>query len=467
MIPASPGGRMRRSWCLRLIVVGCLLPCGAGATELDLERTVELALARNPGLKAVEERRSEVQGGITEARADAWPQAAMTSAWSRSRNPSLLNSPDFDEFIENFPGGTFEPREQELSSVAVEVTQPIWTFGKVGAALDLARTVADAAEVQIDAAQLDVALEAAEAYYRVLAAREAVRTVEEQEEARRESLGVVQARYDIGEATRLELLQARSTLAELLPELASAEGRLDQAEAALRTVLSLPVGEVLELTPPPRPASFAEAPALPSLLDVALERRPELRDLELQELVLEDRQRVTRADGRPQIEFTGLYGREARDVRDLGERLFDDWAVAVGMRWEFFDGGRRRGELLQLESRQRQVEWQRRDLAQRIRLELEQVRTEYETARARLQATRIAATAAREAHRVAQESYREGVALQADLLGAQQRETEAEIVLVEAAYDTRIQAARLARALGYLPTEDWRPPATAVAEAGR
>lgn len=450
-----------------LLVVGSLLASGAGAVELDLERAVELALAQNPGLKAVEERRVEVQGGIIEARADAFPQAAVTSAWSRSRNPSLLNSPDFDELIENFPGGTFEPREQELSSVALEVTQPLWTFGKVGAAIDLARTVADAAEAQIDAAQLDVALEAAETYYRVLAAREALVTVEEQETARRESLGVVQARFDLGEATRLELLQAQALLSQLLPDLATAEGRLLQAEATLRAVLDLPADDSLEIVEPAPKPSFAEAPRLPVLAGIALERRPELRDLELQELIFEDRQRVTRADGRPQIEFTGLYGRESRDVRNLGDRLFDNWALAVGMRWEFFDGGRRRGELEQLESQKRQVEWRRHDLARQIRLELEQVRTGYETARARLEAARVSATAAREARRVAEESYREGVALQADLLDAQQRETQAEIVLVEASYDTRIQAARLARALGYLPTEDWRPPAAAMAEVGR
>lgn len=459
---------MRREcrWVLMLLLGG-FMATGAAGAELDLQRAVELALARNPGLKAVEERRSEVQGGITEARADALPQVDLTSAWSRSRNPSLLNSPDFDEFLENFPGGTFEPREQELSSIAVEVTQPIWTFGKVGAALDLARTVADAAEMQIDAAQLDVALEAAEAYYGVLAARQALRTVEEQQASRRESLGVVEARYEIGEATRLELLQSKSQLSELLPELASAEGRLRRAEAALRTVLSLPPEDELDIVEPARQASFAPVPELPVLVDVALARRPELEDLELQEMILGDQQRVVQADGRPQVEFTGLYGREAREVQDLGERLFDNWAVAVGMRWEFFDGGRRRGELQQLQSQQRQVEWQRRDLARRIRLDLEQIRTEYETARARLRAAEIAADAAREARRVAQETYREGVALQADLLDAQQRETQAEIVLVDASYDTRIQAARLARALGYLPTEDWRSPVTAVAEVGR
>lgn len=447
-----------------LLAAGAIVAVPAGAAELSLERAVALALAQNPGLKAVEEQRSEVAGGIREARADAFPQLALTSAWSRSRNPSLLNSPDFDEFLENFPGGEFTPREQELSSVGMEVTQPLFTFGKISAAVDLAEQVAEVTEAQIDTARLDTALAAAQAYYQVLAAREALATVEQQERSRRESLEVVQARFDIGEATRLELLQSQSTLAQLLPDLAAAQGELEQTQAALRTVLDLPPGEPLELEAA-EPAAVAApgVPELPTLLEIATERRPELADLTLQQLALESQQQVTRAEGRPQLELTGRYGRQAREAENLPEALFQDWIVVVGMRWEFLDGGRRQGQIAQLESRQRQLEWQQRDLLNLIRLELEQARTDYQTALARRRAAEISAGAAREAARVAEESYREGVALQADWLASQQREIEAELVLVDAYYDTRIEAARLARALGYLPTEDFLPPAAAVA----
>lgn len=424
----------------------------AAAVEVDLAGAVELALAQNPGLKAVEERRREVEGGIREARADAYPQLAAVSSWSRSRNPSLLNSPDFGEILDQFPGGVFEPSEQELKSLGVEFSQPVYTFGKIGAAVDLARQVADVAEARIAVARLDVALDAAEAYFEVEAARRALETVAEQETARREFLAVIQARYDIGEATRLELLQSQATLAELRPALVSSEGLLEQSRARLRAVLGLPDGEPLEVRPPDETTELPAAPPGRALLVQALEQRPELRDLELQAEALLSQEEVTRADGRPQVELTGLYGREARLVDDLPDPLFDNWFVALGVRWEFFDGGRRRGEIAQLESQRRQLDWERRDLVLQVRFEIEESVTEYETARARLLAADVAARAAREAARVAQESYQEGVALQADWLDAQQRETEAEIRLVDARFTARIQAARLLRALGALPT---------------
>lgn len=45
------------------------------------------------------------------------------------------------------------------------------------------------------------------------------------------------------------------------------------------------------------------------------------------------------------------------------------------------------------------------------------------------------------------------MALQTDWLDAQRQETEAEIAAVDAYYDARRQAARLARAVGAYPTE--------------
>jgi outer membrane protein TolC len=123
------------------------------------------------------------------------------------------------------------------------------------------------------------------------------------------------------------------------------------------------------------------------------------------------------------------------------------------VRWEFFDGGRRRGRIAQLESQRQQLGHQLRDLLDGIRLELEESLAAYRTERERWLAAETAATAAREASRVARTSYREGVALQTDWLDAQRQETEAEILAVEAYYDARREAARLARAVGAYPTE--------------
>ncbi len=430
----------------------CAVALPARAVSVDLDRAIAIALERNPGLLAVEETRAQVAGGILEARAGAFPQVALVSSWGRSRNPALLNSPDFEEILAQFPSG-FEPSEQELSRTVIEVSQPIWTFGKVGAAIDLAKIVADAAEAQISTARLDTALEVAEAYYSVLAARDGLATVESEREFRRGDLERVVILLEIGEATELERLRAVSALAEVEPEVARRQGLVAVAETRLRRALALPVGEPLELAAVARELP-AEVP-IEGLLEVALLERPELADLRAQTDVYEQRKTITHAEGLPQIDFTGSYGREVRDVGNFSDPLYSSWQVGVGLRWEFLDGGRRAGQVAQFESQRRQLALQLEDLRGRVRLEIDQAWSDLHTARARAAAADVAAAAAREAVRVARESYEQGVATQTDLLDAQSRSINAEVLAVSSFYEALIQASRLARSLGRLPNRSW------------
>lgn len=440
-------------------------PVAPGTTlEVDLEAAVASALARNPALKAIEEQIDEVVGRVDEARADVLPQLALTASYGQSRNPSFLNSPDFETILDQFPGGDFEPAIQELWSLSTEISQPIYTFGKLGSAIELARLAGSVVTAQIGAARLEAALLAAEAYYDVLAARRALGVIEAQDRARRSSLEVTQNRYDIGEATRLELLRAQSQLDELGPTIEELRGDVEVAESRLRQTMGLPptvslevvgLAEVAtdgdgELDSPP----FASAPALADLLVLARRQRPEVDDLLTQQEALRLQQEILHAEGRPQIEFNGRYGRQVREIENVSDPLFSDWAVSVGMRWEFFDGGRRRGQIAQLESQRQQRAWELRDLENQIVLQIETALAGYRAAVARERSARSAAETAREATRVAQDSFMEGVVLQSDVLDAQEQEVEAEIQLVDAIYQAYTESARLARAVGLLPSSD-------------
>ncbi len=433
--------------------------------RLDLRRVVQLTLAGNPALKAIEERRSEVEAAIREARGEAFPELALVAFWGRSRNPAFLNSPDFESFLDGLPDGvTFRPGTQELYHLAVELRQALYTGGKVSAAVDVAEAAASIADAQIRLARLDAAAAAAEAFYNWLSARSSLATLEIQQAVREEALAVVEARFELGDATRLEQLRARAALAAVKPTVARVEGDVEVAKQELRAILDLAPGtpiEPLALTAEPQVVTEE----VDDLLRQALERRPELADLDLQDEVLALRDRIEGAEARPQVDLTGSFGREARLIEDLSEQLFDDWRLSVNLRWEFFDGGKRRGRQAQLASQRRQVEWQRRDLVQRVRLEIERSLSAYRAAWESWQATEIAAQTAREASRVAAESYSEGVALQADLLDAQQQEVLAELQRVQAYFEVWSEAARLDRAVGRLPGRG-RSPQTEATEDG-
>ena len=90
------------------LVLATLFASRVGAAEslplpevLDLDNVIRLALDRNPTLKSVEEQQDQADAAIREAWADVYPQFDLNAGWNRNRNPSLLNSPDFDDIIDS------------------------------------------------------------------------------------------------------------------------------------------------------------------------------------------------------------------------------------------------------------------------------------------------------------------------------------------------------------------------------
>ncbi len=142
-------------------------------------------------------------------------------------------------------------------------------------------------------------------------------------------------------------------------------------------------------------------------------------------------------------------------MTNFSEPLYSSWAAALELSWPFFDGGRRRGQIEQLESQRRQTALRRADLEASIRLETDQARSNYATALSRAASAETFAQAAQEAERVARATYEEGVATQTDLLDAQRNAVIAQVSAIEARYEALVEASRLSRAVGLLPTEPW------------
>ena len=70
----------------------------AFAQQLSRSEAVAQALAANPEVKLSLEQVAYLEGRITEAKADALPDISWNTLAMRSRDPGLLNSPNFDSF---------------------------------------------------------------------------------------------------------------------------------------------------------------------------------------------------------------------------------------------------------------------------------------------------------------------------------------------------------------------------------
>ncbi len=450
---------MRHRWMV-LGIAGWVLVGGLQLTARmqaqegpwDLGDVVGRAWESNPAYLAVQEQLVEVQAGIDQAWSSAYPQITLKSNWNQSRNPALLNSPDFENFVTQFPGA-FTPRVQELFTIGFDIEQTVYSWGKVGAGIKAAEQALAATHSGVEVAKLDVARIAAHNYFEVLAASARRETVAQQQAVREEALAVVEARFEVEEATELERLRARASLAQVAPNVAAVDGQVRAARANLRAVLGW-TSDLPELI-----QTESELPQIGSdgiLIGRAITHRPEIRLIDADLEFVRLRSVISRAGRKPQIDLTGNIGRQVADPDNFSDDLYDDWRVGIGLDWSLFDGGMRESEAARFDSQRRRRRLDRLAAVLGIQAEVESSAAVYRASLAGLEAAQVAAQAAGEAARVGQEAYAEGVALQADLLDAQQVQAVADLVEVEARFTAWKAWADVCRAVGTDATDrDW------------
>ncbi len=432
-------------------VVLLLLAVQATAGEISLRDAVEAAIGQNLAYQAKRQESTTVRAGIREAFADAFPQLSLDYSYSESRNPALLNSPDFEDIIGQLPEGSFEPAVQELHDVALTLHQPLFTWGRLGTGVKLARLAAEATDASVETAKLDTALKAAEAFYGLLEALDAVEVADRQIAFRDEALKVVKARYRLGEATKLELLRAEADRGRIDPQRIRAKGNVELARSRLRRVMGRSPEALIRVArnlPPLEEPSPKEL-----LLRAANRNRPELRQLDLTLDARSMQAKLTRKEGRPQISLNASYGRQVRLFDNFDDPLFDNWRASIDLTWSLFDGGRRRARMAKIRSQEDQIQLSIEDLKRSIETEIVARLVDYQTAVSEWKASRTVLDADREAARVALEAYRKGVAIQADLLDAEQREAESHLSEARTRYESHLAKARLKRSVGLLPMD--------------
>ena len=145
--------------------------------RLSRAEAVSRALAANPEIRKSQAGLDSLRGRKQEALADALPELDLVGTGTRFRDPSLLNSPGFDEFPPEFRTA-LRPIPASLYDGAFQLRQTLWSF-KLGAALKAARYGLDLGREDIRRTEHDVALSAIQAYHDYVLALEKVRVTEQ------------------------------------------------------------------------------------------------------------------------------------------------------------------------------------------------------------------------------------------------------------------------------------------------
>ena len=379
---------------------------GPEILTLDLMGALDRAKTENPLLRAAKARVEERRGLITATRADALPQLAVIGDFTRSRDVTSI-----------ITGQAKNVHPRDFYTTQATLNQPLFYWGKIGTAIDIAKMGEQEAAYAYTTADLETMHGVARAYIAVLSAQAELEVVATRQKTAEQFLEDVKSKVEAQTATELDRLRAESEYLAVIPESLQAEANFQRTQEVLNGQLGLDPKTPLRLTELGQPSVDQRPTAI---------ERSEIAQYKQQEEMYRANDRIIKADLRPKFDFGATYGYQAGRSSYLFQEPYDTWKVNVTMRFPIFDGLRSSGKRAQNAAQLEQVHQLRVDKERAIAVEMSTAQREVQKSIAFHEAAKKAHDAGLEALRMSRESFEQGLITSLDLLQAERSERQLE-----------------------------------------
>ena len=421
--------------CLCLAILCAPGICRAEpARVLTLDAALAIALEQNRDIQKARAYGDLVQGRYLEERAAALPTLSLngSATYTRDDSQSVLM------------GGI---TGEQTRAVDLRLTQTLFSWGKVGAAIRGAReglkTSGDQLRIFQQAARRDVTV----AFYDVLLAKELRELALSNLQQKERHLAEAQKRLAAGVATDYDLLAAQVAADNARPELIRGENRIRTAKERLRLVLALEQVEI-DVAGSLEPALIALPPFEDSLA-TARRMRPELSDLKHRVGIYRELLYIASADNKPRIDLRAGVGYHQLEA---AEKTYDGraWDVGVFLSFPFFDGFRTSGKVLQARSDLRTRELEEAQQLDTVALEVRNAGFGVTEAQQILTALTGTVKQAERLLAMAEKGYQLGVKIRLEVEDAELNLVQARSNLAQARRDYQVSLVNLSWSTGVL-----------------
>jgi outer membrane protein len=416
-----------------------------------LSQAVDLALRVNPEVRSERERIEEFNELVKQAKGTALPEVNANLQWRQTRDPGLRNSPFFSRIIGS---GEIPPEALQAFFFAnyiwnIDVSQPIYTFGRVSNAKKAASEEREGVDWDVRSVENRIAFDVVQACYRFLLARHNLEVLETERESRQRQLEQVEARFDLGDATKLDVLRARVALANLQPEILAADNDLQLAVASVNNTLGRPLDAPIDVL---AELSLDDPPTVlrpEALLELAGQHRPELRRYAVDRAVLESRIGVTSSITKPELRATGGFGVNTFASSNVSDLSLHTWNVGVAFDWKLFDGFQTKSQVAVYRSQITQSRFDEQTFRNELSVELKDANGTWRRALEAFRVNMLGLEQAKEAERIAEESLQWGAATTLDVLQSTAALRQAELNQMTAAHDALVALAEMKYLVGF------------------
>ena len=411
-----------------------------GTVDLNLPKTVQMALDYNRDIKNSQYALKKAEYAINQAQAGKKPtvdynfgaqRSRATDAATYSRAASLMGSAN--SISNAFSNG-------------ISVNIPLYTGGLVEGQIDVAKLGKTNAQEEILRVEQATKYSAIEGYYALLAYQELQGVYHEAVDNLQGHLDNVQAQYNVGTKAKVDVLSSDVSLANAKTTAITADNNVAIAESNLNNILGLPLETKLNLADHQLPFDTYNI-SLQEAMDYAMKYRPEVLQAAIAVQEAERSIDIADAGNKPTVAITG--GNDWADNTfpgiDANKR---SWKVAAGVTFNFYDGGTTKAKVAQAKQGLLVARETEQKTRESVQLQVKQAYLNIRSAAQKVEETQTVVDQARENYRIQNIRYQAGVGINLDVLDAQLSLNQAQVNHIQALYDYNVGIAKLEQVMG-------------------
>lgn len=417
------------------------------STPLTLTEAIQTAVSKNPKISAAGFQVESSDAQITQARSGLLPQIYFSEGYNHTTNPmwafgtklnqEQITQQDFDPARLNDP----DPINNFASTLSLNWS--LYDSGQTRHGLKQAEIGKKMTALMLDRTRQQVIAQTVAAYVGVLLAQKNLAVIEQTLETARAHLKMVRARFENGFVVKSDLLRAQVHIADLDQQQLQAESQVQVALSFLNAAMGVPIDSGFELSSPLE-AGNEVVGSLESWMEKALSLRPEIKQLQNQEMIAQEEISKSKAAHLPSVNLMGNYEFNTEDFSEWG----DNYTVGAMVNLNIFSGRRLSARTVQARAALNEVGARQADLKQGILVQTRQAFLQAQSARKRILVAAAAVTQAEETLRIVRNRYETGLLNIVALLDAELALQHARTNHFKAAHDYKVAATQLALAAG-------------------
>ena len=366
--------------------------------SLTFEEAKKIALDRNRNLEISKLEVEKASIAMRESWASFYPTVSLQSSYTR-----LLSVPQFEMPT---PAGTeyISLGYPDNFRNSLEVTFPIFTFGKRFAAKEMGLRAKEIQDLQHETDKINLIKDLIIIYYGVVVAQEGLDIAEGAVERAEDHLKTARIQYGQGRITKLDLLSAETDFNLGKTLLLIANNGLDQAKSALNMILGFPLDTIVDIEG--KVQLEMDTFELDSLNNLALNMRPEIKSMKKLNQAAKLGEKLQYFSLLPDIVFVGSFSYD----KPVGfDNAWDnDMTATIAFSWPLFQGFSRTNTIKKTRLTVEQSIIREKIVKEAIKMEVENLFLTYRLNKQRLALAEEQLKTAEEAYEMADKQYRAG-----------------------------------------------------------